>query len=322
MKHEQFKELLHLSFHGELSEDEHALLKEHLGGCSECRAEAAELERLDGILSKSPRLEVSDALLNEARRQLRTALREERMKRSAWTEFTEWIDELLSPAMRLALGGAMILVVGVSLGYVVFGSFGEPGALRTLPGISQASMQHSDPRISNFHIVSRRPESSEVEFSFDMVTPVRMRGNVNDPSVQKVMAQALLSDQNPGARLQTVSALSNQMEREKNPDKEIKAALIQAMKADANVGVRREALRAIQKFELDKETKDALLFVLRNESNPGIRIEVINFLEKPVLASKTVDPEILNSLKQSMQSDNNNYIRIRAKNIYEEVNQQ
>jgi hypothetical protein len=322
MKHDQFKELLHLSFYHELSDEEQSILDGHLKSCSECRIEAAELGKLESALAQAPRFEVSDQLLDEARRELRVALRIERTKRSFWSEWMEKLDALTSPTVRFVAGGIATLVVGVGIGYLVFMPSDGSGGLRSLPGISQASLQRSAPRISNFRVIQQMPETSEVEFSFEMVTPVLMRGNVNDNAVQRVMAQALLGDQNPGARLKTVSALADQVGPSKEPDKEIKSALIYAMKSDGNVGVRREALKAIQKFQLDRDIKDALLFVLKNETNPSMRIDVINYLEKPVLNGKVVDQDILNGLKQSMQSDNNNYIRIRAKNIYEEANQQ
>jgi hypothetical protein len=321
MKHDQYKELLHLWFYHELSDEEQSILEVHLKTCAQCRTESEGLRKLESVLVKAPRFEVNDQLLDEARRELRVALQLERAKRPFWTEWLERLDVLTSPGARIALGGVATLVVGFSIGYLVFFPSGDDAVTRTMPGLNQATAQRSETRVSNFRILQQTPEAGEVEFSFDFVTPVRMRGNVNDNAVQRVMAQALLNDQNPGARLLTVSTLASQVESSKTPDKEIKPALIQAMKGDANVGVRREALKAIQKCQLDKDIKDALLFVLRNETNPGMRIDVINYLEKPVLTQKLVDQDILSGLKQSMQSDNNNYIRIRAKNVYEEVSQ-
>ncbi|MEX0737585.1 MAG: HEAT repeat domain-containing protein, partial [Bacteroidota bacterium] len=92
--------------------------------------------------------------------------------------------------------------------------------------------------------------------------------------------------------------------------------------SDVNVGVRKEALRVLQKFPLDHDIRDALLYVLRLETNPAMRIDVINVLEKPVLDGRLRDDEVLNVLREKMQSDNNNYIRLRARNVYEEVQQQ
>jgi hypothetical protein len=81
-------------------------------------------------------------------------------------------------------------------------------------------------------------------------------------------------------------------------------------------------LRALQKFPIDKEIKDALLYVLRTETNPAMRIEVINHLEKPMLSRELAGQDILDVLKERMQNDKNNYIRLRAQNVYEEVKQQ
>jgi hypothetical protein len=322
MKHDQYKELLHLSFYHEINDDEQSVLDEHLKTCAECRTESEGLRNLESALVQAPRFDVDDRLLDEARRELRVALRLERSNRHFWAEWLEKLDMLTSPGARIAVGAVATLVVGFSIGYLVFFPSGDDAVTRTMPGLNQATAQRSETRVSNFRVLQQVPEAGDVEFSFDFVTPVRMRGNVNDAAVQRVMAQALLNDQNPGARLLTVSTLASQVEGSKAPDKEIKLALIKAMKMDANVGVRREALKAIQKFQLDKDIKDALLYVLKNETNPSMRIDVINYLEKPVLAQKLVDQDILNGLKQSMESDNNNYIRIRAKNVYEEVNQQ
>jgi hypothetical protein len=322
MKHDQYKELLHLTLYHELGEDEQKVLQEHMKTCSECQTEFAELEKLESVLSRGQRFEVSDALLDEARRELRVVLRLERSKRPFWSEWLERFDLMTSPGLRVALGGVATLVVGLSLGYLIFAPPAGVGTLGTLSTVSRSNLQQSDTRVSNFHLHQQAAEGGEVEFSFDMVTPIRMRGNINDNAVQRIMAQALVNDQNPGARILTASALASHVESSKAHDKEIKTALIQALRSDPNIGVRKEALKAMQNLPLDQEIKDVLLYVLKYEANPSMRIDVINYLEKPVLSGRPVDQDILNGLKDRMQSDNNNYIRLRARNVYEEVNQQ
>ena len=74
MKHEQFKEWLQLSLIDELKDDERALLNIHLGGCSACGAELKEMEQFRSLIVRHDSIEVSDALLQDARQQLRTAL--------------------------------------------------------------------------------------------------------------------------------------------------------------------------------------------------------------------------------------------------------
>ena len=75
------------------------------------------------------------------------------------------------------------------------------------------------------------------------VTPMHVRGNINDGNEQKVLARALVNEENAGVRLQTVNAIASHAPEQKNLDPEVKTALISALKGDQNPGVRQEALR-------------------------------------------------------------------------------
>ena len=322
MKHDDYKELLHLSFHGELNEEERAILDGHVKACSDCRNELGELRRLGTLLDRGQRFEITDQLLDEARRELRVALRLGKSRSAFWAGIMNLFDALASPALRVALSSAAMLVVGLAAGYLLFKSSETIGVPGIAQGVGQASVQPAETRITNFTFVGQRFQGSDVEFTFDLVTPVHMKGNLNDAAIQRVMAQALINDQNPGARLRTVSAIFEQGDALKNSDTVIKAALLEAVKSDPNVGVRKQALQTLQRFPLDREIADALIFVLKNEENPGIRIEAIAYLQSPEFSRQLVDQDLLNVLKDRMKSDNNNYVRARAKHFYEEVEQQ
>lgn len=322
MKHEQLRELLHLSLYHELDDDQKSVLDQHLKTCTDCSAEMAKLQKLDNLLQKGRRIEVTDQLLDEARRELRVALRLEQSRRFS---FSEWIDRLNiipAPAFRVALGGVATLVVGLSLGYLVFSPGTASEGIKMMPAVGQAVVERNEPRVTGFRFIQQPQEGGDVEIAFDFVTPVRMKGNISDNAIQRVLAQALVSEQNAGARIRTVSALAGHVESSKKPDEDVKAALIRALKSDGNAGVRKEALKALQKLPVDKVVKDALLYLLSHESNPGIRVEAINYLDRYVLGDSPYDQDVLNVLKERMQTDNNNYVRIRAKNVYEEVQQQ
>jgi len=322
MNHKEYREMLHLSFVSELGDEEQAVLAGHLETCESCRRERGELEKLHGLLSLPGTSDVpSDELLEDARRELRVSLRLERSRRSLWDRVLEWIDASTSPGVRLAFGGAAMLLVGMGLSYALFMRPGPVSQSSEVPTLAALASERGEMRVANLHFISQDAESQQVDFTFEMVTPVHVRGSVNDLAVQKVLAQALLNDQNPGARLKMVSTLASQVEQTKLPDTEIKTALIQALKSDVNVGVRKEALTTLEKLPLDQDIKEAFLFVLKHETNPAMRIEVINHLEKPVLDGQWTSNDILDVLREKMQSDDNNYIRNRARNVLQEVKQ-
>lgn len=322
MNHKQFVELLHLSFVGELNDDERQLLERHLKTCGKCQEEFAELKKFHALVSPQKTIQPSEELLQEVRQELRVALRLERSRSSVWSSLSERLSFSVFPRLRVALGGLAVLAVGVLIGYVTFApSFREdfPGVM---PAVERVASMRGDMRIANVQFINSDPQNGEVDFSFEAVTPIRMRGSLQDHAVQKVLAQALVDEQNPGTRLRTVRTIMSQVGSTKPLDKDIKSAFIQAMKSDVNPAVRKEALQMLQKFPMDHDIKQAFLFVMQHDGNPAMRIEVINSLEKWLTIDGKVDQDILNAIKEKMQSDQNNYIRIRARNVYEEVKQQ
>ena len=87
-------------------------------------------------------------------------------------------------------------------------------------------------------------------------------------------------------------------------------ALLQQARMDL-----RAALATLQKYPFDDEIQSAMICVLQNDPNPAIRIEAIKSLE----GQKAEGQEFINALRDTMQSDNNSYIRQRAKAVLEEV---
>jgi HEAT repeat protein len=159
-----------------------------------------------------------------------------------------------------------------------------------------------------------------VEFTFDAVRPVKMMGSVNDPQIQKVLTHAMLNDDNPGVRLRAVNAIT--APRVEQPDNELKAALILALKTDPNAGVRREALNALQRYPPDNAVKNALLHTLLTDKNPGLRIAAINGFDSLRARGQSADQSIVSALRNRMLSDDNTYIRMRAKTVLQEAREQ
>lgn len=134
MKHNDYKELLHLSFHDELSDEERQVLDDHVSRCNDCRREVGELQRLDSLLGRGRRIDVTDELLMEARRELRVALRLQRSHRSFWAGILEQWDAMTSPSVRVAFGSVAMIVVGLATGYILF----KPSESASTFGMTQA----------------------------------------------------------------------------------------------------------------------------------------------------------------------------------------
>jgi len=316
MTHDEYRDLLYIAASGDIDADARSVLERHLATCQRCRDEYGELRSLHrAFVDHRSGIAPDDRLLEEARRELRVALRREIARRSAWSR---WVDPAwFAPAARLALGGALALAAGIVLGRTVFPSAPVQEPLAAIAGAGEVRPVEEETRITNVHFVGRGTGSGEIEFTFDAVTPVRMRGSIDDPKIQKVLTHAMLNEENPGVRLQAVNALG--MEGVRSQDVETKFALIKAMEADANAGVRKEAMNALRRLPFDGDIKKALLHTLMADGNPGLRVAAINALDSARTSAAGVDSEILSVLRRKAETDDNNYIRVKARAVIQEA---
>jgi hypothetical protein len=322
MSRKSLQELVQLYFYDELSPSDKQRVEDMLASSAEWRAELDELKKLHRLMIQHMTPDVSDQLLQEARSELRAAIRIERA-RQPWTQrFAEFFGESVFVEYRLVFGGVATLALGFLLGYAIFAT---PGSDHGPSLFSQASsssvIDQGEPLLTNVRFVERGSKDGTVELTFDAVTPIRVKGNINDDRITKVLARAMLNEQNPGVRLRSVSTFSDQSRIQRSTEKEVKSSLIAVIKYDENRGVRKEALKALQKFPVDDDIVEAILFVLKNEKHTGMRIAAINFLDFAKLMGSPVDKDLLEMLKEKMQSDDNNYIRIRGSAAFQEARQ-
>jgi len=279
-------------------------------------------------LSAYKPVSVQERDLVDARRSLRMTLG------SASPSLVERILDVFSvplfpkygPKYGTALAALATLAVGIGLGYYFFGSSRQPethGLFRTIAETEQADFNQGEAQVSNFRFVNKNEATGDIEFTFDATTPVRIKGNVkSDERVQKILARVAVSAENPGARLRAVSAIAGHSETALPIAIEIKTALISVAKYDENRGVRAEALRALEKFLPDPEVVQAYVYVLKTEKNTGMKIAAITGLSKAKFMPGSMGQDLLDILKEKVQSDDNNYIRIRAQAALREAKQQ
>jgi hypothetical protein len=318
MEHASYTERLHLFVFGETTAEERALIETHLRGCAECRADLAALRRLADVtrlpeLSSGP----DELMLREARSQLRAALRAARLRPG----FADRVRGFISgPGMlRPAFAGLALVLAGLVIGRATGGWMPFP------PGAQQSERyaggtQHGEQRIGQVRFAELPGAPGEFEFTYDQVTPMRVRGTINDPQIQRLLARALVGDDNPGVRLRAVSAIPSRPARQ--ADQEVKAALILALKTDPNAGVRKEVLSVLRRLPADLSIRDALLHTLLYDANPGLRVAAVNGLDSLALDPATRDENLMSVLRQASQNDKNTYIRTRANAVLMEVRNQ
>jgi HEAT repeats/Putative zinc-finger len=313
MNHQQFREILPLLAYDELAEKDKRVLEDHLETCNACRKELAEIQQLHSTLHK-PALDPAQDLLIEARHELRNALRKERNKVSFWDRLRERFPVVVPDYAQIASALAT-LAIGIFVGYIGFGNAARNQVANNQgrPNSSANLIERKDTQITNVKFLDSNAKDGQVEFALDAITPMKIKGNINDPQVQKVLSYALVNEQNPGVRLQAISAFA--APDAKAPDPQVKKALISALKSDDNIGVRKQALEVLQKFPMDEEVKQSFLYVLVHDRNPGMRVAAIKGLE----SQQQIDKDVVDVLRQKIQSDDNDYIRLKARDVLQEA---
>ena len=309
MSHQQTKEQLKLLLYDELDEKERLQMEEHLKTCRECQGEFEKLKELHAVLGRKRFLEPPEQLLTGARLDLQRALDKEQ---SFWQRHTRvpWPSPL-----RLALASSAGVVAGVFIGYLIFALTSGQGTIEPAGPINP--YLQSDLQITNLRFLDSDLTDGKVDLFFDVVRPVHMSGEIYDEPVQRVLAHALRSEQNPGVRLKAVKMIGGYLPQV--ADQEVKKALIEVLKFDENPGVRKRALDVLLNVPFDEDIKDAFLHVLLHDETSGLRISAIDSLEQLRWEPHGLDSETLIVLEQKVRLEDNDYIRNRAESVLKGV---
>lgn len=309
MKHNEYLEMIPIYLYDELDLDKKKLFEEHIRSCKDCMLELESYKNLFAEISKDAESNIETELLMEARLELRGLLRAQRNKVSVSSKILESLTSLISKPVGLAFGGFSVLLVGVLLGYFVFQT-------PVVENLKTDSTQSDQFKIQNINFLDPDPSDGQVEFTFDAIKSGHIKGNINDAELQKILTYAILNEQNPGTRLNSINVIN--ATQTQNLDSEIKTTLITVAKFDENPGVRREALKSLKEIPIDNDIKSALIYVLLNDTSSGLRIEAINTLVEASKKGFSFSQKDLSLLREKIQVDKNNYVRFQAKNIIKE----
>lgn len=315
MEHQTYKEMIQLALLDELNDNELNMLHQHLIECSECQAEYDKLKKYYDVIDQNKSSEIDEPFLQDARRQFRLKLDYDISKQTIIEKAFNALRRNLWAYKRPAFAGAFSLAAGLFFGYLLFA---PEGSVKISNFTENLGLTKGSAEIANVQFVNSDSSNGEVEFSFDEVKRVTMKGKLNDPAVQKILANALVNEKNPGTRIQTVNALANQTMVNNKANPKVKSALITALKFDGNPGVRMEALKALLNLPYDNDINESLLYALEHDKNSGLRIAAINGIASAKLNGKTIGQEEVKVLNQKVKNDDNEYVRIRAASLLKE----
>lgn len=306
MEHENFKKQLIIYGYNELKKEERNEFERHLLGCASCKNELEELKRIHQLVKVNLVEELDEDTLFESRQELLAEIRN--LKRKKFTLQKVWeFFTLPSPAnLRIAYSFATVVLMVTASYFFYFAKVGNQSA-------SGSGIASNDSKLTNLQFVNTDFENGEVEITYEQIVPVKLKGNVNDTEIQKVLAKSLIDNENPGIRLKAVNAIYS--EKRSTSSGVVKEALIKAMMYDDNPGVRKEAMNALCNIPFDEKISDAMIYVLQNDKNSGLRVQAINCLDEKNNVKRLSDPNIKNVLKNRMQEDDNSYIKLRAKTM-------
>ncbi len=306
MEHENYKEQLILYSYNELKKEERNEFERHLLGCESCKNELEELKRIHQLVKVNLVEEIDEDTLFESRQELLAEIRN--LKRKKFTLLKIWeLFTLPSPTnLKIAYSSTAVVLMVTASYFFYFDKAGNQLA-------SGNNIVTADSKLTNLQFVNSDFEKGEVEITYDQIVPVKLKGNVNDTEIQKVLAKSLIDNENPGIRLKAVNAIYS--EKRSTASGVVKDALVKAMMYDNNPGVRKEAMNALCNLPFDDKISDAIIYVLQNDKNSGLRIQAINCLNEKNDVKRLSDPNIKNVLKNRMQEDDNSYIKLRAKTM-------
>ncbi len=261
--------------YGEVSSEIEEKIESHLADCAACRAELESHRRFLSVMDGRDS-EVDTALLVACRSDLRTHLTPE-PKRSFWNRQIRFSVPV----------GAMALVA--------LGFFGG----RLLPDTSE-------PLFSSVRSVESA--AGRVNIAVDETRRHMVSGMAQDPSIEKLLLNAIREESNPGIRVESISVLRNNADSE-----EIRKALVEALTHDPNAGVRLKALEGLKSYAGDPIVRRTLANVLLKDDNPGVRVQAIDLL------TAQHDDSIVGTLQDAVRKEDNSYVRTHCGRLLEEM---
>jgi HEAT repeats/Putative zinc-finger len=310
---QQLDQSLALYAYGELSAAERGALEEHLASCERCRRTLAELRGLDGLLAEHRAAEPPPDLLVRCRQQLEDTLDREQ---TGWRALLRSWFGLPTVRPARAMTAATFVALGFSLGWLlrprVAAVPAQPATNTAAAGMTGGALGGA--RISSISQVAPDPETGQLHITLNAEKRVTVEGSLDDPQVRQVLIYTLRSYDNPGIRLDTLTAMGDG-----GSDPAVHEALLYALVHDSNAGVRLQALHTAAKSKWAPELAQALVEAAEKDSNAGVRGAAIDVLVQHVSAGR--DQDLVPALERLAAEDSDRHVRLKSQAALQQLGQ-
>ncbi len=298
MKCEKFKDILIQYDLLDIPSNIREKLDEHRDECPDCAAFWEEQQVFSAMLKNLPEPEIDDTAMDRLHQDIMQRVRRESFLQKRERPRSSFTFSSLWPTVSVA---AATLVVGLLLGRLL--SVSGP----VLPSRGNTAGLLDGYNIEDMRIQVVNQTTGDLEIEYSQSQDRKVSGNVNDPYIQKLLAYAMVKDENPGTRLRSVK-LSTEMKA----GNEIISALMTTVRSDENNGVRLKAMKALSEFPLTEEIKQLCVEVITRDSYPAMRMEAIQILTE----ADKIDDKDNTVLKKAAEEDDAEGVRTLINQYY------
>jgi hypothetical protein len=302
---EKVRMQLGMLLYGELSFDEEEIVDAHLESCAECRV-ALERERDLHSAFDQAQAEPPASVLWEVRKSLQERIAEEHTPSSPKAG---WWDQFID-AVTFHPGSGWLKPAG-AMALVAVGFLGA----RLAPDLGVGFTGSSVAGAQRVRSVEPAPNGG-IQIVLDETRQRVVSGKLDDQNIRILLLSAAKDPSDPGLRYETVGILNDRAQAA-----EVRDTLIYALEHDENAGVRLKAMDGLKPFVQQPEVRKALAGVLLSDGNPGMRTQAIDLLTQGVgEGPSSLDRDVIGTLQELMNSENNAYVRQRGERVLQLVN--
>jgi hypothetical protein len=172
------------------------------------------------------------------------------------------------------------------------------------------------PNITNLQFIDADATDEKIAVSFDVTSRWTVNGSPRDKSMVRLLSYMLENDAAMAPRSNTLEWVRQTYSDPAYADPEIAHSLAKMLNNDSqHEGVRIRAIETLTTLPpaVASQTRDALIEALKSDPNPAVRIKAVEALANMTRAGATLDPAMIDTLRQkAYQDDENQYVRVKA----------